>query len=188
MRNVKESNCENNFTSSDSSSRSNYCCIDWENRKEKEKEVSKERKCDLCGELYQKDKFRCVPSFSKLLLNPFKKEILSESDNEICEYCYEKHIKPIEIAYEKALSDAKNIKTYPVTYQGKVSVDYSTSNSNYKSEYLEEKEASLEQLKVTAAYLSYDVIYDVSYDKETNTNGNYRFATWSAKGTMAHSI
>lgn len=158
---------------------------------------------------------KCIPEFNFLsndILNSLnlKGVTKEEDDDDVCDYdfnydvyerdaygfedvakcefvcleCYERY-SLIEKNYDYALNNCYDITTYPITYQGKVSVDFTTT-MKIKSKYYKSRDDALKELKVSATYLKYDVIFNIEYFSEQHCFLNYSYSMWNAEGILAH--
>lgn len=96
--------------------------------------------------------------------------------------------KNIEKDIEKLKSGAMTVQHYSKNYQGAIKHDRNC-NINIASGQFKTMEDALYSLKLEATNLDCDMIYNLSYKKETeNDGGNYYHTVWSASGIATKSI
>jgi len=138
-------------------------------------------KCYICKCTIENNNYVIVPKTDDLCFNPFPVEI--SSGDYICPNCYQKYVQDIHNKYNQALEFYNEVHTYPSSYQGKIHV-----KNDYKeldSDFYHNKEMALRQLKITAMFLGFDTIYDITYDYELETDDNYTYKIWCASGKAA---
>jgi len=110
----------------------------------------------------------------------------------ICPNCIPKYEQEYDL-YLKKIKEAKKeydaIKIYSKNYQGKVDIIGSTKELT--SEFYEDRDEAIKELKKRAAYLKYNTIKDVSFIKEkdseeTDNGETYYFTTWACKGVACN--
>jgi hypothetical protein len=122
-----------------------------------------------------------VPSTEDLCFNPFSAKI--DAGDYLCRDCYRKYVEDIYTRYNRALESYNEVHTYPATYQGKIPVI--DEFEELKSDFYRYREMALQQLKVSAIFLGYNIIYDVTYNSETQSDDNYTYSIWCASGKAA---
>lgn len=107
-----------------------------------------------------------------------------------CHACFEERIAPMLRSYERALSDEASVETWPTTYAGRVPVDPAEEQLKVASTWHREKDDALEQIRITALFLGFDIVYKVRFERDTDSEpgtgkGVHKFSIWQAHGVAA---
>lgn len=87
--------------------------------------------------------------------------------------------------YEAALLEYGKVQVYPTSYRGKINIDLSVPTKKFVSRYVPDRQAIEKAFQVSAIMLGYDIVYDVYYNKETESSGNYRYTVYQGVGLAA---
>lgn len=104
----------------------------------------------------------------------------------MCADCYQSKAVPLIQKYDAALEMAKKLETWSSNYKGRIPRK-SEPSEEISSNWFRKKDSAEWQLKVTAAYLGYDLVAGLRYDKRTEEEpgtgkGTYRYTEWKAIG------
>ena len=177
------------------------------NKKAEEKRLEEKRleelrrseeivKCKHCFKEYKRKELKDIKDIDFLDKNPFNSENLPFRDisfcvfrdielENICEKCFSSYIYNEKIKIENALKNSHNIEIFPRTYKGKIDINDNNTQDICNEYYYEDKNTAKNKLKTKAAYLGYDLIFDLYENSKENYYGNYIYNTWSYKGTAA---
>ena len=78
-----------------------------------------------------------------------------------------------------------DVKTYPITYQGKIPVDHNCDSTIETSFWYRDKEDALKELKLRAQIRRCNCVYDIDYEYVTDSDDNYYYKVWRAKGILS---
>lgn len=168
----------------------------FEQKKAEEKRLEEIVKCNHCFKDYKRKELKDIKSINFLDTNPFNLEPLPfknidfcvfreiELEN-ICEKCFSSYINNEKVKIENALRNAHNIEIFPITYKGKLDIDNSNTQDICNGYYCKNKFTAKNNLKTKAAYLGYDLIFNVYENSKENYSGNYIYNTWGYEGTAA---
>jgi FYVE zinc finger len=152
--------------------------------------------CPACGKSFGIFRWRhqCVECSTTrctaCLRSPPAEEWLSfrvfKDTGDLCGDCYQSKAVPFVQKYEAALTTAKNLQTWSVNYKGSIP-RRGEPTEDIASNWWREKESAERQLKVTAAYLGYDLVAELRYEKRTEEEpgtgkGTFYFTEWKATG------
>jgi uncharacterized protein YbjQ (UPF0145 family) len=83
------------------------------------------------------------------------------------------------------MQNAENtVETYSVTYKGN-KYKPCTDIGEIETNWFRRRDNALKELKMRAARLGCDVVYNVNYDEDTENEGNYFYSVWQATGIAA---
>ena len=142
--------------------------------------------CEECRKMYCSN---CIIEYDEYKWYSGEKPTDKYKNDYICKICNEVVLKisPFHRNYINAIKNIESIVTFPKTYKGKISLSKNSDIIEIESEYFEDRNDSLYQLKVTALVRGYNILFDIEYSKKTkdhNTGGGgvYYYSVWSAYG------
>jgi hypothetical protein len=105
----------------------------------------------------------------------------------LCSGCYQSKVVPFVQKYEAAQAAAKNLQTWSLNYKGHIPRKNEPEQAMV-SDWWRERDSAEWQLKVTAAYLGYDLVVELQHEKRTsqeasdNGKGTHYYTEWQARG------
>lgn len=90
-------------------------------------------------------------------------------------------------SYQRALAASYSIETFSKNYKGRVPAD-PRSGQEVSSSWYKSQEDADKELRVQAALVQCDVVFDVSCEKREATSGNYRYSEWRKAGTAGRRL
>jgi hypothetical protein len=151
----------------------------------------KERRgnCSCCSKsliLYRK-KYLCSIC-NAILCSKCKKSFESpeylvwrESFKKLCPKCLEEKNKQYS-NYDNALRSCHNVETISVNYKGYIKIIKGSEKDRIVTTFWKDKNDALISLKVSAAFINCNLIYDVRYETKEDSEGNYKFNRFSYSG------
>jgi hypothetical protein len=140
--------------------------------------------CTDCGRIVCRDCFLKLPQFPLLIQDP-------GSGKKFCKKCWYASKQKICDQYEKALVDYGKVTLFPETYRGKLPIVRGSEQGTIKTAYYRDRGEAEMILKVNAAFFDCDIVYNIQWLKETdsedsyNGKGTHYFTTWSIIGVPA---
>lgn len=142
------------------------------------------------GKKYFLDKYEVSKLYEKYRNDEFSRfcgECLKIQQEEL-----DKSINKMEINIEKDIEKLKvgamMMDTYSKNYQGRIVHDENCT-ININSNEFRNKDDALYSLKLQASNLGCNIIYDLSYEKETRNDGdNYYYSVWRVLGIATKKI
>lgn len=137
--------------------------------------------CESCGHHFCSE---CIAKLDEYewthINNPNKKY----PNGALCDKCWAENINEFDAKYRNAVHAYKKIvKIYPSTYKGNINLDRNVPITEIESDYHKARTDADKQLMVDAILLEYDIVVDVTHEKETRRrSGNYRYSVWKAVG------
>jgi hypothetical protein len=165
------------------------CCFDGEICERCNKKACKsciDEKCEVC------DSYICKWCFSGKC-KVCEKSICGAcvENQDTCDFsrlcpefrtCFHQNdFNSVKEKYNIALGEPENIEAWPQTYKGIIAYDHNTVQS-LTSDWCDSKDAALDQLRVTAAYLNKAIIVKIMYETDKSSSGNYIYTVWKARG------
>lgn len=89
---------------------------------------------------------------------------------------------------ESILAASHGIEVWSANYKGRISCDREGPSHYVSTGTHRERTTCDHYLRVEAAHQGMEVVYNVTYDKDTEQDGNYRYTVWSARGTAARKL
>jgi hypothetical protein len=107
-------------------------------------------------------------------------------DGGMCGNCYQSKAVPFIQKYDAALEKAKKLETWSSNYKGRIPRKNEPSEE-ISSNWFRKKDSAEWQLKVTAAYLGYDLVAELQYESRTGSEpgtgkGTHHYTEWQANG------
>lgn len=141
------------------------------------------------GKKYFLDKYEVSNLYEKYRFDEFSRfcgQCLKVQQEEL-----DKSIKKIEDNIKNDIANLKDgaieMQIYSKNYQGMIEHDKTCNISITSNEY-KDKDEALYSLKLKATNLDCDMIYNLSYEKETENDGNYYYSVWRASGIATKKI
>ena len=124
-------------------------------------------RCTMCGAITCKQCQRAVPEqLEDITVSVFD----YPAGTFICVTCFQDVVPEAEEKMAAARTGASRIDTWPASYKGQIPVD--TTNILFSP-----------ALKVTAAFLGCDLVYEVRYEKETRSEPEETYPVWRSLGS-----
>lgn len=137
-------------------------------------------RCTMCGAITCKQCQRAVPGqLEDITVSVFD----YPAGTSICVTCFQDVVPEAEEKMAAARTGASRIDTWPASYKGQIPVDTTKPVHQIESRYFREKSLALNALKVTAAFLGCDLVYEVRYEKETRSEPDETYSVWRALGS-----
>lgn len=151
--------------------------------------------CRGCGKVFCKDCVNKISLFDDIIYKEFYQNIpnfefsIIKFSSVACQSCADtlnKLNEKINIAWKKSSS----VKIYNRNYHGKIPKKGPTWK--FETTYYKDRDYALNLLKAVAAFHGYNLIYDVYYDKSTNSKpsengkGTYYYSVFKYSGIAAH--
>lgn len=143
-------------------------------------------RCTMCGAITCKECRRAVPDqLEDITVSVFD----YPPGTVICVTCFQDVVPRAEEKMAAARTGASRIDTWPASYRGQIPVDTTKDVHQIASRYFSDKQVAHNALKVTAAFLGCDLVYEVRYDRETRSPSSDPGAAaepayvWRAMGT-----
>ena len=136
--------------------------------------------CDFCNRVYCSDCLR-KPTFQKLTNSPIKIA-------DYCPQCWDSIAQPAIAQYEKALTNYSKVEIFSCKYKGHIPRDMSFTPIQLKTDFFSDRDNAENALKTDAAFLNCDIVYDVTIEKDTDSeptgkgNGRHHYSVWSMSG------
>jgi len=156
-------------------------------------------KCPSCNKKFWffKNKYKCVSCGKSFCFNCLRAEHEANYLNSdlynigglYCESCFNEKVTPVLLKYRNAVKKSKHVELFPFTYKGKLKI--SSNSKTIYTDWYENKQETEEELKVSAAFMDCNVVYDIEWSKDTdsepseNGRGTYYYTIWQAKGVLA---
>jgi len=135
--------------------------------------------CKHCGEAFCAS---CVKFVQKSNFHYLKEAPIAGCH---CSGCWDLVVLPLFEKYAEAKMKVVDVTCYSKNYRGKIRVNPS-SQQEIQTDWWKDKDEAEYSLKVIAAFQGYNVIHGLSFDTETEYEGNYTFRRWSAIGIAGH--
>jgi hypothetical protein len=137
-------------------------------------------RCTMCGAICCQQCLRTVPEqIEDITVLVFD----YPAGTNICVTCFQEAIPAGEEKMAAARTGAGRIDTWPATYTGQIPVDTGKPVHPIESRYFREKQLALNALRVTAAFLECDLVYEVRYEKEMRSEPDETYPVWRALGS-----
>ncbi len=143
-------------------------------------------RCTMCGAITCKQCRRTIPDQLEDIAVPVFEY---PRGTVICVTCFQDVVPEAEEKMAAARTGASRVDTWPASYRGQIPVDTTKDVHQIASRYFSDKQIAHSALKVTAAYLGCDLVYEVRYDRETKSPPSGQGAAaepvyvWRAMGT-----
>jgi hypothetical protein len=141
--------------------------------------------CGSCGAVCCEGCTRPVPAQLEDITVP----VFGQPEGaDVCSTCFDEEMSPLREKMYVARTRAPRIDTWPAFYKGTIPVDKARPHQQIASRHFREKPMALDALRVTAAFLDCDLVYDVRYEKEMRTEpdesgqGLKPYPAWRATG------
>lgn len=148
--------------------------------------------CEECLKYCCIECHESLPDTGYLAFNPFSDIEITDyvlCNETVCIKCYKEKVAPIEEKYEKSKSKSDSIEVFSSNYKGDVPYKKNAKRKEITSSFRRDRDDALKELRVTADYLGYDLIYDRKWDKKTESkpsntgDGTYKYSVWAASAT-----
>ena len=140
-------------------------------------------RCTMCGAITCKQCQRPVPDQLEDITVPV---FDFPAGTAICVTCFQDVVPQAEERMAAARTGASRIDTWPASYKGQIPVDTTKSVHQIESRFFRDKQSALNALRVTAAYLGCDLVYEVRYEKERRTEEEGTYPVWRALGSTGN--
>jgi hypothetical protein len=143
-------------------------------------------RCTMCGAICCKQCHRIMPDQLEDITVPV---FDYPAGTIICVTCFQDVVPVGEEKMAAARTGATRIDTWPASYRGQIPVDTTKPVHQIASPYFKDKQMALNSLRVTAAFLGCDLVYEVRYDRETKNQptesgqGTEPYSVWRAMGS-----
>jgi hypothetical protein len=137
-------------------------------------------RCTMCGAITCKQCQRAVPDQLEDITVPVFK---FPAGTIICVTCFQDMVPRAEEKMAAARTGASRIDTWPASYKGQIPVDTAKPVHQIESRFFREKQLALNALKVTAAFLGCDLVFEVRYEKEMRSEPDETYPVWRALGS-----
>ncbi len=136
-----------------------------------------------------------LPKTNYLTFDPFSDIEITDyvlCSETVCKYCYREKINPIKEKYKKSKRESGGIEIFSSKYEGKIPYESGAGRKKISSSFRRDRDEALKELRVTADYLGYDLIYDRKWDKKTKSepsntgDGTYKYSVWSASAIVTN--
>ncbi len=96
-----------------------------------------------------------------------------------------------EPEWDRVLQVANTLRPFGASYRGRVPVDHSQSQTHLATTWHREKSDAEYELRLRAAGAGFDLLFDMAYNRSTQTEstgrrGQFTYSIWQAHGTAAH--
>jgi hypothetical protein len=108
-----------------------------------------------------------------------------------CSKCHQSRLAPIEERYGEACERCHEVELFPSTFRGRVPFDYSREKRDLETDWFRDRSDAERQLRTTARFMGFDLVYNVSQDRETGSEpgsgkGTHYYSMFSLRGVAAH--
>jgi hypothetical protein len=107
-----------------------------------------------------------------------------ESFKKLCPNCLEEKNKRYS-NYDNALRLYHNVETISANYKGNIKIVNGSEKDRIVTEFYEDMNEALISLKISAAFINCNLIYNVRYETEQWYYGNYQYKKYSYTGIPA---
>ncbi len=104
----------------------------------------------------------------------------------LCDNCMKKKGTPHKRKYKKAKEGADRVEIWSSNYEGNVPINQSKGTKRLSTDFYEDRDEAELELQVKASYHDFEIIDDLSFQKETRSRGNYKYSVWKAEGLAGH--
>ena len=133
--------------------------------------------CDnsTCWSYEPKNIFFCHPAWTSINWSQ------GFSGKWICQNCYEKLVAPLVKRMPEIIAQVEKVIIYSKNYKGKIP-SLAEPTMILKTPFFREKDDAILCLKNTSTALGFNIILDLTFEKDTGLDGNYKFTIFSATG------
>ena len=110
----------------------------------------------------------------------------AEAGKWYCKECHQSHVAPLRPRYEEACKRCQEVELFPSTFHGRVPFDYSREKRDLETDWFRDRSDAERQLRTTARFTGFDLVYGVSQDRKTDSEGTYCYSVFSLRGVAAH--
>jgi hypothetical protein len=145
--------------------------------------------CSFCGKILCSSCLHSFPAFP-YLTDDFQEKYQNIS---YCKICWQRNGQPICDSYNSAINIYDKVMIFSATYRGQIPIIKGSTQENIRTPYFRNKTDAETIMKVTAAFLGCDLVYNVFWSKETDSEtsdsgkGTYYYSVWSVRGIPAKS-
>jgi hypothetical protein len=134
--------------------------------------------CPCCNNTFCSKCLKSVPELEYLNQQQYDFNIL-------CSNCIKSIVDPVLKKYEQSLEIEAGVKTYPATYKGKIDIQGGSVGKQITTQYFRRKGDAEKSIRVCAAFLGFNLVYNIEWQSEENSSGNYTYTVWRGVGTPA---
>jgi len=135
--------------------------------------------CEECGRMFCSS---CIKKFDEYGWCITKTPIDNYERDYLCNTCWGKKVSIFHSKYIISVKNSDSVETFPKTYKGSIPIQRKSNFINIESDFIKDKDDALKYLQVTALIEGYDAIYDLKYEKKTESEDNYKYSVWKAVG------
>lgn len=107
-----------------------------------------------------------------------------ESFKSLCPKCFKE--KTNQYAnYDNALRVYKDIEAISINYKGPLKIIKGSEKEKLVTLFWKDKDDALMSLKISAAFINCNILYNVKHEKEQDSEGNYKFNKFQYSGIPA---
>lgn len=133
--------------------------------------------CPECGKDFCTDCLQQLPDVSSLTFDPFS----GINGTRLCKVCWSSMALPVKSSYDQALSQKFGVEIFEADNPDKPELSGNSPGKELISDFFKTQEEAEDSLKITAAFLECNVIYDLHWEKQARKSGNGYQTVWRGK-------
>jgi hypothetical protein len=136
--------------------------------------------CSVCRQVQCADCLVAPPSEG--LLCPSLRHEMPDSVR-LCARCHAQRFAERQARYLRAQQKEGAVETWSANYKGRVPRATNAPGQSLTTDWHRSLDDVYGQLRTSAAFCGYDIVYDIKVERSTGSEGNYNYTVHKATGT-----